>query len=459
MSKKQLTEYLEEVKNKDKREFFKFIGYEPLSKAIPFHNSEKKIRVILGGMRAGKSSACVPETAYVLTFPKKNIWIVGINYDKTDRFMEGAGRVNGVLNYIKKFPGLFKTKRKKDHLIILNNGSTIKGKSVKNPDGFVAEPVDLIVCEDASSYPDGFYDAYIRPRVADTGGRIIINSVPPIKKNWLTKLFQLEKDNLQSFHWTMEDNIHVPRQEVEQLKNDLPEFLANSIIFGKMPEEDSAIFGNLENNIRDYEELPYIDGHIYQAGVDIGKVRDRTVLTITDLTDGVVAYIDRFPERMFKTDVVAERILAGLEKYKFPNCYIDISGIGSIYETLVDKYNFFIPFTIPNVKVRNSLIENLAIAFQRGLTIPNNKDLIAELKNLEVIVKMNFHIYKPAQGYHDDMIISLALSVRGWIGRSVDRKRKFEYHIISKPKNYYAEHWWERDETLNSFIDVEGEQL
>ena len=357
------------ILDKRKDNFFKIIKYEPLEKAIPFHNSDKKIRIILGGMRTGKTSACVPETAYLLTFPKKNIWVVGINYDKTDRFMEGAGRVKGVLNYIKVFRGLFKSKRKKEHIIYLNNGSTIKGKSVKNPDGFVAEPVDLIVCEDASSYPDGFYDTYIRPRITDTGGKIIINSVPPLKKNWLTKLFEAERDNIDKFGWSMEDNVHLTKDEIEQLKSDLPEFLANSIIYGRLPTEDSAIFGDIRKNIMEYDYIPYQEGHLYQAGVDIGKIRDRTVLTITDLTEGRVSYIDRFPERFFNTKLVSERLLKGLEKYKFPNCYIDVSGIGSIYENLVSKYNFFIPISIPNMKVRNSLIEELALAFARGLTI------------------------------------------------------------------------------------------
>ncbi|HOL22294.1 MAG TPA: hypothetical protein PLQ41_05525 [bacterium] len=457
MSNKQLINCLE-IKDVRKRKFFELTSYKPIEKAIPFHNSDKKIKIILGGMRAGKSSACVPEASYLLTFPNKNIWVVGINYDKTDRFMEGAGRVRGVLDYIRIFPGLYKTKRKKEHIIELNNGSKIKGKSVKNPDGFVAEPVDLIVCEDASTYPDGFYDSYIRPRITDTGGKIIINSVPPLKNNWLTKLYQVEKDNLDAFHWTMGDNVYIPKEEIEQLLQDLPEFLSKSIVYGQLPQSDSSIFGDITRNIGNYEVIPYEKDHRYQGGIDIGKIRDRTVLTITDLTTGMVVYIDRFPERMFETKTVSERLLYGLEKYKYPITYIDVSGIGSVYNMLVEKHNFLIPFTIPNIKVRNSLIENLAVAFQRGLTIPNNRDLILEIQNLEAVIRSSFHLYRPAHGFHDDMIISLALSVRGWSGVSIDSKPKSPYYILDKPKVLLKE-LVDNNETDYGFVELTGDVI
>ena len=428
-----MMETINNIVDTRKRNFFRLIGYVPLPHAIDFHNSNSQVRLILGGMRAGKSSVCVVEAAYILTFPRKNVWVVGINYDKTDRFILGESRAKGVLDYISRFPGLFKSQSKRYHLIELSNGSKIKGKSIKNLDGFVAEPVDMIICEDAYSYPDGIYEKFIRPRVIDTKGKILINSTPPLKKNWITELSNSEL--IEVFHFKTIENVYVDKEEIERLRQEIPEWVSRSVIDGEMPTNESAIFGNFMENVQDYQYIPYIDGHLYQAGIDIGRKKDRTVLSIVDLTDNKVVYIDRFPQELHNPDLVAERLIKGLSQYNFPITYLDVTSVGQVFTFLTEQYNFIKPFEIYTLKVRNRLIENVAIALQKGLLLPNNEDLIKELSSLDIEIKTGYYKYVTSGNGTDDIIMSIGLALHNWVDKLGSVRSGLNLRVFAEKKD------------------------
>jgi len=368
------------------------------------------------------------EAVYALCFSSQNIWVVGVDYSTTDRFIFGSGHVKGVLDYLQEhLPFLLTSSsvKRRGHKISLTNGSEIKGKSAKYEESFVAEPVNLIIGEDAASFHDGFYDKHLRQRTLDTSGKIILNSVPPVtSKNWLTRLSETaDGEHLASFTWSLYDNPHIPREELARYELDCPPHLRRALIEGKSPTEDSTIFGKIRDRIFQSSFLPYHDGDLYQAGVDIGKVFDRTVLTISDLTRLEVVYIDIFPPRFFQVDKVEARLLDGLAKYNFPNTYIDMTGIGQAFTEMVARHQFFIPYYISTLKDRNTLIEHLALMFARGLSIPLIPQVISELEAMEIVMRQNYYIYRPRNNAHDDTVISMALSLTGHSGLMAEKQR------------------------------------
>lgn len=372
----------------------------------------------MGATRSGKSSAFVPEAVYTFSHPKQNIWVTGIDYGKTDRFLFGLGSVKGMRNYLQdSLPFLLDENsiKRRDHRIESLVDSLAQGKSAKYPDSFIAEPVNLIVCEDATTYPDNFYSTYIRPRVIDTRGRILINGTPPLsKKNWFSQLWKkADGVRIAAFGWGMKDNPTLSPDDIEDLLLDTPEHLRNALIHGIAPMEDSSVFGNLSTNIMG-GFTPFIPGHLYQAGLDIGKQYDRTVLAISDLTDGRLAYMDRFPPKYFQVDKVEARLMESLAKYQFPNTYVDMSGIGEMFRGMVESHPFFIPNVIGSLKARNSIIDDVAVCFARGYSIPDLDFLKFELENLDIDVKPGYYVYVPRNGAHDDCIMALGLSLRGW---------------------------------------------
>ena len=377
--------------------------------------------VLVAGARGSKTTICVKEASYLVLQPKKNIWVVGVDYDKTHRFIFGAQRAKGVMDDIARFfPQLIANFSRARHYISFKNGSRVVGKSVLKEDTFIAEPVDLIVCEDAATFPLGFYDQYIRPRILDTGGRIFVNSVPPIGGRGTSFLYSLiqsirpDDPTRAYFNWSAEENPNISREELIKLRMDLPPDLQSVIIDGKIPMHEVSIFGNIDEHILDYTEAPYIEGHIYQGGVDVGFTHDRTVLAITDITDNRLAYIDDLPQDSSDQKLVMHRIMGGLEKFRFPLTYFDVSGSGSIYYHFLKPHNFFHPILIRNREERNDLINGLVMAFSRGYKIPRNQFLVSELRNLEIVTKTGYFLYRPRSGYNDDAIMAVALSLKGF---------------------------------------------
>ncbi len=403
------------VRDLRKRNSFISFGYEPIPICVQVHNCDKKIIVILAGNRCSKSSSFVAEATFEGLDKKSNIWVANIDYKMTDRFLWGAENVKGVIDYIKEIdPGLIFRESRRDHTLVLKNGTVYQGKSVKYPDSFIAEAVNLIVLEDAMSFPDGFYGKYIRPRVIDTKGRILINSIPPFgKKNWLTSLFEKENERIGRFSWGMKDNPYLSREEIEALTEETPEHLRASIIYGDTSAGENSLFGNIRDKAVSGMH-DWVDGHIYQGGLDIGKTFDRTVIAISDLTEGRLAYIEQFPPRFFDAELVEDKVLSILKRYRFPNTYVDLTSWGERYQRMVDSHPFFIGFTISNLKTRNLLIEEVVMAINRNYNVPNFPPLIVEMENLEVIPRVGYYLYRPSYGHHDDCIMSTALSIHGW---------------------------------------------
>ena len=390
-------------------------------KAIGLHNSKAQFIQVMAPSRSGKSSAIVPEAINTFIRPNANIWVVGIDYSTTHRFIFGEGGVPGVKTLLQDYmPFIIDAdcSHKNEHRLENLNGSSIQGKSVKYPDSFVAERVDLIICEDAGSYPSWFWDQVLRKRVLDSGGRIILNSEPPLKiSNYLLPLMKkADGVNWDFFNWGIRDNTNLQEEDIEKYIQDCPNHLKAAFIYGLPPETDSSVFGK----VKDFAKggfSGYVEGHMYQAGLDIGMTHDRTVHTISDITAGRCVFQDVFPAKFFRVDAVTERLLRNSEPYHLPLTYVDVTGIGQAFKGMVDSHRWMLPFEIHTLKMRNELINSLTLAFQRGYTIPELPYMIAELESLDLVMKVGHYIYKTQGGIGDDTIMSTALSIWGWASR------------------------------------------
>lgn len=442
------------IKDPKKAKYFQKIGYNPIEKAVQVHNSDAQIRVIIAGQRAGKTTICVKEAGYALLKPRTNIWVVGVDYEKTHRFIFGAGKSVGVMEDLLKFhPGIIDRKSHSRHYLSLKNGSVIKGKSILKEETFIAEAVDMIICEDAFNFPVDFYDKYIRPRIIDTGGKIIINSIPPFSlgtENFISYLIsQVKKSQgrIELFNWSAEDNSYLNKEEILKLRFDLPPNLQKIIIDGQLPTEEISLFGKVREQLTNH--TGYIQGHLYQAGVDIGFTHNRTVVAVSDITTGHLDYIEILPQGLSEADVIFNKILSVLEKYNFPLTYWDMSGAGNVFYHYCSKYPFIKPYYIRNRNERNALINGLISAFAKGFKIIPNETLINELENLTIIHKTGYYLYKPKAGYNDDCIMATAMSLLNFYDKinsvsSTLTINKFNYFLISEK---------EEDEIEEKFVD------
>jgi hypothetical protein len=430
------------IVDSDKRAFFKKIGYYPIPKLIHFHNNVELAKVIctLGGNRSSKTTAMVAEVCYQMVVKNRSVWIVAVDYSKTHRFIFGKDAALGVKDYVgaSEFGFMVSSINQKDHYIILKNGKRIEGKSFKYADSFIAEPVDIIVIEDADTVTENFYLKYIRPRITDTKGRIWLNGLMPIRKTWLVdiwaKHFPAEKQtaNRYSYQVSMYDNPNLDPEEIKELEQDLPPHLKRAIVFGLPPERDSSIFGNLSNAFC-LQRQAFNQQHLYRAGIDIGRTNDRTVLTISDLTDKCMAFIDVFPPSYFHTESVEQRILQDLSQYGNPMTNLDVTGWGQQFEFMTRKYHWILPYMIQTLKERNKLFDCVSLAIERGYRMIDNPYVKAEFEHQNMERRTGYIHYFPESGYHDDCPISVGLSIIDWI-------HKFDNVVSAMPEPVVIEH-------------------
>ena len=180
------------------------------------------------------------------------------------------------------------------------------------------------------------------------------------------------------------------------------EFLAEFL------DDSGAVFRRIRDAVKGDFEDPDHENKRYVLGVDLGKHVDYTVLTVLDQF-GHLCYLDRFNQIDWKFQ--KERIIATAKRWN-AQVLIDSSGLGDpIYDDLsniirVKGYKF-------TNESKRKLISNLSIALEQGkITFPDHRELISELEMFGYEITQHGNIrYGAPEGFHDDIVIALALAV------------------------------------------------
>ena len=155
-----------------------------------------------------------------------------------------------------------------------------------------------------------------------------------------------------------------------------------------------------------------LDNHIYVMGVDLARVTDYTVISVFDRMTNAQVYQKRFNELDWVTQ--RSRIKNISKLYNNALVVLDASGLGDpIAEDLIRQGVPVSPVRI-SAPVKTELIEKLSIAIeQRMIKIINMPETRLELEKFTYTKNSSGYI-KPRvrQGYHDDIVTSLALAVR-----------------------------------------------
>jgi hypothetical protein len=146
-------------------------------------------------------------------------------------------------------------------------------------------------------------------------------------------------------------------------------------------------------------------------GTDLAKAEDFTVSVVMRLDNRHIVAWDRF--QGITWDMQMPRIAELSKRYNNAKVLIDSTGVGDpVYDTLratgtyVDPYKF----TQPS---KENLIRGLMIALENNeVTYPEIVELINELEAFEYTTgSTGIMRYQAPQGFHDDCVIALALTV------------------------------------------------
>lgn len=361
--------------------------------------------------RSGKD-----KTAFGAVIPKKAFTRIGTyfyilpTYSQAKKVIWDGIDKDGFkfLDHIPK--AVIKSLNETDMQIELVNGSIIQLIGADNIDRIVGtNPIGVIFSEYSLMKPN-VWD-FIRPILAENGGWAGFIFTPR-GMNHAWKLVQVALAN--PLEWFVsilgvDDTEAISRETLEQERKEMPQVLYDQEYNVKFIEGASAVFKGVDLVVDSSFQIK--TSHRYQLGVDLAKVNDFTVITPFDLMTFTAGKQERFNQIDY--NLQKSKIEAQYFKHNKAQIYIDSTGVGEpIYDDLVHKQLKVEPFHFTE-QSRRDLLVNLALLIeQQKIRIPNDEQLIAELKSFQYTVTERGKVrMEVPEGTHDDCVMSLALAV------------------------------------------------
>ena len=311
--------------------------------------------------------------------------------------------------------GLTKSINKSELTIIFINGSVMYFRSGEREDTLRGYTLDYLVIDEAAYIKDEVWNTVLRPTVLVNGKKVLFISTPK-GRNWFYNLamrgYSDDYPQYKTFHATSFDTPYITEDELIEAKMSLPETIYKQEILAEFIDDGGEVFSNLKNccvlpNYPNYDSTKR-----YYAGLDFGRQNDYTVLTIVN-GDGEV--VDFYRERQKSWDIIISEVVVKLKKWR-PVCFAEVNSIGDVlYEQIKKQYPSVQPF-ITNSDSKQNMIEDLIMGMNENrLKLPSpelNTDLYKELSvfTYEYSPKTRKIKYGSPNGFHDDTVISLALS-------------------------------------------------
>lgn len=311
--------------------------------------------------------------------------------------------------------GLTKSVNKSELTITFINGSVIYFRSGEREDTLRGYTLDYLVIDEAAYIKDNVWNEVLRPTVLVRGKKVLFISTPK-GRNWFYQVAMRgnseDYPQYKTFHATSFDSPYITQEELEEAKMSLPENIYKQEILAEFIDDGGEVFGNLKLTcvMSNYPQQDLTKK--YYAGLDFGRQNDYTVLTIVN-SEGEI--VDFYRERQKSWDIIISEVIAKLKKWR-PVCFAEVNSIGDVlFEQIKKQFPSIQPF-ITNNDSKQNLIEDLIMGMnEEKLKLPSpdlNADLYKELSvfTYEYSPKSRKIKYGAPSGFHDDCVISLALS-------------------------------------------------
>ena len=173
-----------------KLELFRYLGYAPHPGQVEVHRSKAPRRVLVTGVRWGKSTAAVMEAVAALLEPREEStgWICGPSYDHAERIF------SAVVHLVEeRFPHRLLELNLRERRIVVRNlsGGTsgLRAKSADNPTSLLGAGLDWLIVDEAARLRDDIWQNYLSQRLVDRRGWALFLSTPR-GCNWFYRLYR-----------------------------------------------------------------------------------------------------------------------------------------------------------------------------------------------------------------------------------------------------------------------------
>ncbi len=319
------------------------------------------------------------------------------------------------------------------------NSATVAFKSADSPDSIVARGYNLIIIDEAALIQEQVFTQQIIGTARKAGIKIFMISTPRGKKHWTYKYFLKGQDpketNYLSFKQPYTKNPHFSPILAALIK-DLPDWIFRQEYLAEFIEDGESVFRGLEDCILGPEisfpgnqqewETPEIrdikiatpDGEFtrraadrrFVVAMDLAKSVDFTVIYVMDLDIGECVYYKRMNKTDYRTVLKEASDLCA--KYNSAELIFDATGVGSGLADFLNNYDVIAhPYVFTNDS-KADLVNRLAISIEyKEISIPNIVTVKNELSAFTYALTRTGKIsYNAPAGFHDDIVIALALA-------------------------------------------------
>lgn len=372
------------------------------------HESPARFKVVMCGRRWGKSAYGIREVCDAALAGHPVGWMAPSYKYVLEVWRELLERLRPVVV----------RSHDQDKRIELATGGVIEMWTLDGENPGLGRKYKLIVIDEAGIVPDllTIWQQALRPTLVDLRGRALFLGTPRGRRHGFVQLFGRgmagDDPDWAAFRARTIDNPHIPPEEVEAARRELPpEVFAQE--FEGIPTDDGANPFGLEAIARAAKPTPCGKDAprpvVY--GLDLARSMDYTVLLGMDEWRRVVR-LERWqaPWAVTKAKI---RALVGETPV-----VADATGVGDAIVADLQQMGVSVTphvFTQPS-KLR--LMQRLVAAFQGDeLALPDTQEafwLVQELQAFEFLYTATGVRYEAPKGLHDDGVMALGLALYGW---------------------------------------------
>jgi len=288
-----------------------------------------------------------------------------------------------------------------------------------NPDAIRGYRADHVYVDEAAMFKNDFeIKSAIIPCIAGKEGRLSLISTPKGKRGWFYEAWSSDVFSKHQVHYSMAP--HITQSDLEGMKASMNPLEWEQEMEMKFLDELNALFP-YEMILACTEDYPLIIPDQYKTsnplfvGIDFGRYRDSTVITVVEKLEGDIFKLI-FLKEFFNTDFVEQReyirrLILALNPLRV---LIDKTGLGiPMHDFLAKDFPQVegITFTATN---KEAMILNLYnhVRGKRMILPVDVKELINQLHSFQRVQEKTGKIrYEAPTGQHDDYVISLALAL------------------------------------------------
>ncbi|MCS7066327.1 MAG: terminase large subunit [Fimbriimonadales bacterium] len=384
-------------------------GWYPHAGQRAFLEARAPIRVLACGRRWGKTEVVAVEVARLLLEPAPRMAL--LIAPSLEQALIPFERVAGLLRQAGQSPLIRRTPAP----VLTLGQSRLWARSAARGGLYLrGRKAHLIVVDEAAYVPEVVVTEVLMPMLSDTGGRLALVSTPR-GKNYFYRLYlegQQGSERVWSLHCPSWQNpLLSPRTLLMQAQ--LMSERQFQVEYGAAFLDDAGQVFRTEWVDRAVLTRLEPEGLIV-AGIDWARYQDWTAVAILQgaRTAARMLAIRRWQGLAWAEQVATLARL--LEWHGVQKALCDRTGIG---DPLVESLQNAVSIPVEGLNftraVKQSLVEGLALMLEQGrLQLLPDMTLLQELYHFEASATPAGVRFGAERGFHDDMVIALALAVR-----------------------------------------------